>query len=172
MYLPDRDIGEDYKLKVTYGAGAGLDRLNTDVRLLNYRSSNVISAEKVLEETDFVENAQDELNRVEAEEARRIILQRFEGDMQIPIDALIATYAYQQENGGDLVTAAIAVKALGQQFSQPQQGTQQAAPPGEVPAEAPPGSQPSGVPGAAAPQNVPPAFAPPPMQQTFPRYAL
>lgn len=170
MYTPSKDIHGERRLKVSYGAGAGLDRLNTDVRLFNAFSAGVISDLKVLEELDYIENAQNEINRREAMEARRIILQRFEGDMQIPVDAILASYEYQQKHGGSLIDAALAVQALGQSFSQP---TAEAAPaaPGEVPQGAPPGTEPSGAPGAAAPQNVPPQFAPPPMQETFPRYA-
>ena len=166
MYTPSRDIGKYRKLKVAYGAGAGYDRLNTDVRLQNYYAAGLISGETVLEQTDFVEGAQDELNKREAEEARRILLQRFEGDASIPMDALLATYRYQQEKGGSLIDAALAVQALGQSFTQPGAEQQGVAGVGEA---APPTQE---VQGAAPAPSVAPEFAPPPMQQSFPRYAL
>jgi hypothetical protein len=168
-YNPGKDIDGKRVLFVEYGAGAGLDRNSTDVRILQYRSASLISAEKALEETDFVSSPADELNRIELEEQRRIIMQRFEGDPTVPLDVLLQVYQYQRDNGGSLVDAAVAVKALGVTMSPTtaQPPTEGAAPeaapaePGEEAVALEKGGMPSGAP------PIPGAFTPPPLQQVF-----
>lgn len=171
-YNPGTDIAGERYILVEYGAGAGLDRNSTDVRILQYRSAQLISAEKALEETDFVGSPADELNRIELEEQRRIIMQRFEGDPTVPLDVLLQVYQYQRDNGGSLVDAAVAVSAMGTTFSPTT--AQPAAQPGEAPVAAPaePGEEQVALEKGGTPSGAPPipgAFTPPPLQQVFVR---
>jgi len=169
-YNPGSDIKGEHLLFVEYGAGAGLDRNSTDVRILQYRSASLISAEKALEETDFVSSPSDELNRIELEEQRRIIMQRFEGDPTVPLDVLLQVYQFQRDNGGSLVDAAVAVSAMGTTFSPTtaQPPVEQGAAPEAAPAE--PGQEQVALEKGGTPSGAPPipgAFTPPPLQQVF-----
>jgi hypothetical protein len=167
-YKPEKDIAGQYEVKVTYGPGAGLDRLNTDVRLLQYYGNGVISKERVLQNTDIVEDPVAEIARREREDQRGIIVQRFAGDPNTSLDTLIDALAIQEEQGVDLVEALMQLRAAGastQQQAAPEAGmlpegaapeTQEALAAGAIPEEA----------GFAQPA---PQFAPPPLAQVFVR---
>lgn len=170
-YKPTRDIDGAYWLMVNYGAGAGLDRLNTDVRLLQFYSAGVLSAEKMLAETDFVADAADEMDKREKEEIRRVILQRFAGDPTVNLDFIIMAYKLQKERGISLVDAYVAV--MEEQEMSSQQQPEEAAGMGDQGPEAmEPGAQQEalqkgGTDAAAGAPPIPGSFSPPPLQQVF-----
>jgi len=168
-YKPGRDIGGKYGVKVSYGAGAGLDRGQTDVRLLQFYSAGVLSDEKMLEETDFVADAADEIDKREKQELRRVILQRFAGDPSVSLDFIIRAYAIQKEEGIPLVDAYIkAQEEMQAQPQPPEAGMPEGMP--EQPAPQEPGAQQlalqKGETEAGAPP-IPGEFSPPPLQQVF-----
>lgn len=104
-YKPTRDIGGKYMLQVSYGAGAGLDRQATDVRLLNYYSAGLIPGRRVLGETDFVDDPEAWLQERQDEELERVALQRFSGDPTTSLDFLMTVLALKREEGLDFVEA-------------------------------------------------------------------
>jgi hypothetical protein len=169
-YKPEKDINGQYEVNVTYGPGAGLDRLNTDVRLMQYYGNSLISAQTALSHSDVVQDPMSELAIREREDQRKIILQRFSGDPTTSLDTLIDALAIQDEQGIDLVDALKLLRAQGA-------STQQPAQPGEQPGALPEGAQPPTAEAAAA-GAIPeggqfaqpaPQFAPPPMSQVFVR---
>jgi hypothetical protein len=137
-YKPEKDIAGQYDVSVTYGPGAGLDRLNTDVRLLQYHGNGIISKERVLQNTDIVEDPVAEIARREREDQRGIIIQRFAGDPNTSLDTLIDALTIQQEQGVDLIDALMQLRAAGA-------STQQQVPPGAA--------QPGALPEGAAPET-------------------
>jgi hypothetical protein len=99
MYKPSVDIGDKYGITVNYGAGSGLDRLNTDVRLIQFYGSGIISLETVLENLDFVSDAVTEIEKRQREEVMRIVLQRWAGDPNTAIDFMIRLAEVQDTEG-------------------------------------------------------------------------
>jgi len=161
-YVPSRAIKGHYRLDVSYGAGAGLDRINTDTRLLNFFSAGVLSAETMLNQTDFIPDGTTELERRENEELSRVILQRFAQDPSISLDFVSLVYSIKRDTGVTLIEAY--AEALAQQATaQPELPAQPGAP--ELPAgEVVPDA---GAP-AAAPEELPAVtFSPPSRQQVL-----
>jgi hypothetical protein len=169
-YKPEKDINGQYEVNVTYGPGAGLDRLNTDVRLMQYYGNSLISAQTALSHSDVVQDPMSELAIREREDQRKIILQRFSGDPTTSLDTLIDALAIQDEQGIDLVDALKLLRAQGA-------STQQPAQPGEQPGALPEGAQPptqealqaGAIPEGGQFQQPAPTFAPPPLSQVFVR---
>lgn len=170
QYSPERDIKSNV-VYVSYGAGAGIDRLQTDSRLLQYYSAGVIPAKRMLAETDFVDDPESWLNERQDEELERVALQRFGGDPNTSLDFLIQTLALKRDQGMDFVEAYLAVLEQQQQSSQ-----------AEAPAEggmlSPDTQQPgsleemqrrlqSGEPTTGGAPPVPGQFQPQPIQQVF-----
>ena len=77
VYTPSRAIGERYENQVIYGAGAGLDRLNADVRILQHLGAGLISRETAREHIDYLPQDGEENDRVEHEMARSALAQKF-----------------------------------------------------------------------------------------------
>jgi hypothetical protein len=169
-YKPEKDIAGQYEVSITYGPGAGLDRLNTDVRLMQYYGNSLISAQTALSNSDVVQDPIAELAIREREDQRKIILQRFSGDPTTSLDTLIDALALQDEKGIDLVDALKLLRAQGA-------STQQPAQPGEQPGALPEGAAPedqAALQAGAIPEGgqfaqPAPAFAPPPLAQVFVR---
>jgi hypothetical protein len=169
-YVPSRDIHGHYELQVSYGAGAGLDRMNTDVRLLNYYSAGLIPGRRVLAETDFVDDAESWLEERQDEELERVALQRFAGDPTTSLDFLMTVLALKREEGLDFVEAYTTVMQEMQSQQPAAAGAQggmlspdQAAAPSQegLAAGAP------ATPPAAGGEAIPGQFSPQPLQQVF-----
>lgn len=169
-YKPSRDIDGRYELQVNYGAGAGLDRQATDVRMLNYYSAGIVPGRRVLMETDFVDDPDAWLDERQNEELERVALQRFAGDPTTNLDFLMAVLQKKREEGLDFVEAYNATMAE-MQSTQPQAGqpgvispAQPAVSGAEEMAKGAPATAPIG--GAPA---VPAQFQPQPLQQVIVR---
>jgi hypothetical protein len=96
-YRPSTDIAGRYHVQVVYGAGAGLDRPNADVRVLQYKGAGLISDETAREQIDFLKDASGERDKISQETTARAIEQRFLADPSTPIDALIELHLAQAE---------------------------------------------------------------------------
>ena len=104
-YLPSKEIGGRRELQVSYGAGAGLDRLTTDTRMLNYYSAGIAPGRRVLMEADFVDDPDTWLNERQDEELERVTLQRFAGDPTTSLDFLMVVLQKKRSEGLDFVDA-------------------------------------------------------------------
>jgi len=162
-YTPSKDIQDRYGITVNYGAGSGLDRLNTDVRLIQFYGSGLISMETVLENLDFISDSTTEIDKRQREEVMRIVLQRWAGDPNTAIDFMIRLAEVQDSEGLSFREALVVVnEEMAAQVPQAggQAGIQgtgdQAAAPTEVAAGEVP-SQPI----------VEPSFSPDPLVQAF-----
>jgi hypothetical protein len=174
-YLPTKDIAGQHRLHVQYGAGAGLDRQNADVRILQFYSAGLISAEKALSEVDFVADARGAYEQRQDDEQERIILQRFAGDPSTSLDLLISALKKRRDNGGTFIDALVAAREeeqiAAQQAQEAAAAAGQTAQTGLTGEPAEPGAesealQKGGIPGPAAPP-IPGSFSPPPLQQVL-----
>lgn len=182
-YTPSRDIAGQHRLFVQYGAGAGLDRMNTDVRILQFYSAGLISAEAALSEVDFIGDARAAYEQRQDDEQERIILQRFAGDPSTSLDLLISALKMRRDNGGTFIDALVAAREqeqLAAQAAQQAAGataqTSQTGMPMEPGAEqagmqkgGQPGPAAAPAPGAGAPVGPSGGFSPQPLQQVFVR---
>jgi len=170
-YTPSKDIAGAHGILVEYGAGAGLDRLNTDQRLLNFYSAGMLSAETALNQTDFVTDGRNEMRRREDEEISRMLLQKFLGDPTITSDIIGRVQKYKKDKGVSLADAWAEVQGQLAEEAQAAAEVQQTAQP--VPgAEGEAGqAQPTapGEPGTESVESLTKGlrFAPPPMQEAI-----
>ena len=158
-YLPSRDIQDRHEVKVEYGAGAGLDRLNADQRLINFKTIGVLSGEAVLEQSDFVSDPRGEMERVENEEITRILLQKWLSTPDVTPEIIGMTLKLKKDRGISLAEAWAEVQA---QLAEEQAAEEEAAVPPEAGLEGVPGAPAE----AAAPQPSP-AFASQPVHQVI-----
>lgn len=89
MYTPSEDIKGFYYHEITYGAAAGLDRQAADVRLIQHKGAGFISDDIARQNIDYLAsdpNIQDDIDR---EQLRKIVFQKFAGDPNTPMSALI-----------------------------------------------------------------------------------
>jgi hypothetical protein len=155
-YTPKKDIGSFYANKVIYGAGAGLDRLNADVRILQFKGAGMLSAESAGEQIDFISDPVGEQEKVQREAVESAALQKFLQDA--PVDQVMSVYL-DMNDGDDFPTAV--KKTLAEA-----QAAQQAAAPAPVPVEAQgPATQQLALQKGAAPGGgAPVQFTPPPLE--------
>ena len=169
-YRPSTDIDGRYELQVAYGAGAGLDRITTDSRMLNYYSAGIVPGRRVLGETDFVDDPEAWLDERQNEELERVALQRFAGDPTTSLDFLMTVLAKKREDGLDFVEAYTeTMKEM--ESTQPapaggQPGVISPAQPGVSGAEEIGQGAPATAPVGGAPA-IPGQFQPQPMQEVF-----
>lgn len=140
-YIPSKDIGDNYNIKVEYGAGAGLDRLNADQRLINFNTLGVLSGETVLEQTDFISDARGEMQRRQNEEIDRILLEKWLSTPEVTPEIIGITLKLKKDRGISLSEAWAEVQHQLAEVAQEQaaQQAQAQAPPeaGPAPAAAP-----------------------------------
>ena len=74
-YTPGKDIAGNYDVRVVYGAGAGLDRLNADVRVLNHFTSGLISDDTARNQIDYLTDPAGEPDRIEKGLVRKAFMQ-------------------------------------------------------------------------------------------------
>jgi hypothetical protein len=130
VYTPSRTIRKQYTNQVIYGAGAGLDRLNADVRILQHLGAGLISRETAREHIDYLPQDGEENDRVDQEMARSALAQKFL--TEAPWDMVAQVVAKMDESGSGLADA---IKEVMEE-QQPAAGGE--APPG-VPGPAPAG---------------------------------
>jgi hypothetical protein len=168
-YRPTKDIDGRHEIEIVYGVGAGLDRLNADVRLLQFRGAGIVSDETVRANVEFLTDPQAEPDRIEREEVARAIRQRFLTDPNISFDFIAEVLTLQRRDGLSLVDAVAKVRErmAAERERQAQQAEQL-----PQPEQAPPAAeQQVALSRGAVPQPVPlpAAFQPPPLEQVLVR---
>lgn len=159
-YTPSEDIGDNYEIRIEYGAGAGLDRLNTDQRLINFYTVGVLSGETMLEQSDFIPDARGEMERRENEEISRLLLQKWLSDPGVTADIIGMVIKLKKQRS---ITLAEAWAEIQSQLAEQQAAQEQAAAEATEPAA---GVAPPAEGGEAAPQPTP-EFAKQPLGQVF-----
>ncbi len=150
-YTPRKDIAGVYRNQVLYGAAAGLDRLNADVRILQLLGAGILSKEDAREQIDFISDPRAVAGRVDYEQTQSALLQKFLAEA--PVELLMKMLAAESE-GKTLPEAVKLILA--------EQEAAAAAPPA-VPGMGAPAAAPGGAPSATPTQA--PQFAPPPLEQ-------
>ena len=122
-YLPAKDINGRYDVKVIYGAGAGLDRLNADVRVLQHQGAGLISRETARNQIDYLTDPAGEPDKIEQEAATSALLQKMLAEAT-PAD--LADLVISMADGKAFVEAV-------KEFREQQRAAAQVPQPGEVP---------------------------------------
>lgn len=164
-YLPSLAIkGKTYN-RVTYGAGAGLDRANADVRVLQHQGAGIISKETAREQVDFIDDPGEEQDKLEKEAAAGALMQKLL--TEAPVDMIMKLYAVMQK-GNSLSEAVTLLMEEQESAAGPPPGSPSGGAPGVT--TGPPDAQAAatglskgGVPGNA-PSLQEAEFAPPPMK--------
>jgi len=103
-YSPELAIKGRHINTVTYGAGAGLDRLNADVRIIQHQGAGIISRETAREHIDFLLDPAEEHARIEKEATEGALMQKLLSEA--PVEMLMDLQVLQAE--GLSLTEAIA----------------------------------------------------------------
>ena len=85
-YKPSKDIGDKTKIRIMYGAGAGMSRQNADARVLNMLGARVIDRGTVRDNIEFLRDRADMQDKVEMENAEDSLQQIFWPDPNVPMD--------------------------------------------------------------------------------------
>ncbi len=91
-YKPKDDMGEWYHHKITYGAAAGLNRGEADVRILQHLGAKLIDHETARSQLDYIDDATVIQNRIDRENLADVMFQRFVTDPLTPVTALADAY--------------------------------------------------------------------------------
>ena len=159
-YVPSEDIDGWYFHEVKYGAGAGLDRLNTDQRVTNHVLAGLISREEARGEIDYLDDSMSTQEKIDKENIATAILQRFIADPTTPMPAMVETFLAMAD-GKSLTDALKETLPALQQAQQAQLPRQPGLP------AAPEGAPPEGATGGILPTEVP--LSKPPLAQLFGR---
>jgi hypothetical protein len=164
-----KDIPEKPMTKVIYGAGAGLDRLNADTRVLQHLGAGLISLETAREQIDYVSHDGEEQNRIEKETVQKVMVQKFLEEAPWQLAGKVSEI---MDKEGVNLNEAIALVAEENPPTPEQMGQPPAMPPGPdagmpAPATEQAALQAGGVPGNPDAQIAPPGpgapeGAPPP----------
>lgn len=130
-YSPMRDIGGQYDCMIAYGAGAGLDRLNADVRILQHLGAGLISKETAREQIDYLFADGEETKRIQAEMAGDALAQKFL--TEAPWDLVAKVYSIMAKTGSPLTEAVTQVMEAQQAETAPTQAPAQPGTPGPTP---------------------------------------
>lgn len=174
-YMPSKDIDGWYYHTVEYGAGAGLDKLNTDNRVLNHVAGRLIDRGTAREQIDYLDDSNSIQEKIDAENIGDALLQRFAVDPSTPLSSLAKISVIMEEEGLSK-TEALKVVApelfAAEQAAQPQQpmqpGMEDGGPGGPGPAEdmQPPTAE-GALPAEGAGETPVPTLPSAPMQQLF-----
>lgn len=96
-YTPKSTVEGVYRTKVIYGASAGMDRLNADVRLLQLHGAKAISRQTLRENLEFVNDPEAEDDLYEREQVRDALMQKFVGDPTAPFDLVLETFLSMED---------------------------------------------------------------------------
>lgn len=89
-YTPASAIKGMYDSQVMYGAGAGLDRMNADVRVLQHLGAGLISRETARKQIEYLSPDGEEHDRINREMAESALAQKFL--TEAPWDMVAAVY--------------------------------------------------------------------------------
>lgn len=135
-YLPSRDIKGHYDSTVTYGAGAGLDRMNADVRVIQHLNSGLISKETAREQIDYLSRDGEEADRINRELAENALAGKFLQEASWDVIAKVWAIMAKGESMADAIAEAMKEQApAGGAPQAPPEGAPPGTPPGPVPRE-------------------------------------
>jgi hypothetical protein len=160
-YTPSEVFDGWYQHDIMYGAGAGLDKLNADNRILQHLSARLISRQTARAQIDYLTDDSSEQEKIDAENVLDALLQRFATDPST-VMSILATVGTQMEKQGLTLTEAL--EKVQEQMQAAEQAQQQQALPAGAPGEALPAGQTGTVANAPAP-----ALPSAPVQQVFVR---
>ena len=160
-YTPSKDIAGWYLHEVKFGAGAGLDRLNADTRVLQHLSARLISREEARAEIDYLDDSASSQDKIDRENLADALLQRFVADPTTPMSAVAKTWLVMKKEGKSLEEA---LEQTVPDILAAEERAQQAA--GGPPS--PEGLAPEGAPAAPA-EAIEPRLPYPPLQQVLVR---
>lgn len=136
-YTPAEDINGWYHHTIQYGASAGLNRSEADVRVLQHLGAKLISNELAREQLDYIDDTTVEQARIDREQLSNVLFQRFVADPNTPVSAL-AEAITEMAKGKSLVEVVEKIIPTLQQAEQQAQqnaaakaGTGEATPPAE-----------------------------------------
>lgn len=178
-YTPKDDIDGKYEHRILFGAMAGVDRQYADVRLLQFQGAGAISMDTMRANIDFLDDPLSEQDKINREEAAKVLFQRFAANPNTP-DSMLAKLVVELGKGKPLVKVMEGLAAEMQAQEQQAMAAQAGGPPqgqqGMTPV--PDASQSAGqqqqalqsgeVPNGTAIAPISP-FAPPPLQQQIVR---
>lgn len=122
QYSPSRDIRGQCDSMVLYGAGAGLDRLNADVRVLQHLGAGLISKETARGQIDYLAQDGEEGDQINREMAESAMAQKFL--MEAPWEVVAQAY----KKMGEGLSLPDAITAVIEEQAQQEGGMPQAAP--------------------------------------------
>jgi hypothetical protein len=167
-YVPSKAIDGVYKVKAIWGASAGLDRLNADVRLLQFHGAGLVSQETARENIEFIDDPEVEASRWEREQVEKALLQKFVGDPNAPFDIVLEVFGTMHEEGVPFAEA-IAEARKKQAAAAAEKVQPEAAP--AVPDQPPVVAEEAIEKGATDPEQLGGSgevqFNPPPLEQIF-----
>lgn len=99
MYLPSEDIDGWYLHEVKFGAGAGLDRLNADTRVMNHLAGRLISREEARAEIDYLDDSASSQDKINRELLADALMQRFVQDPNTPMSSLAGVWLAMMQDG-------------------------------------------------------------------------
>jgi hypothetical protein len=134
-YTPTKDIDGWYHHEITYGAGAGLDKLNADGRVLNHLSARLIPRSVARQQIDYLSDSTSVDEDIDAENVKDALLQRFATDPRTPMSALANVASAMEDDGLSLVQALKAIVPELVTAEQQVQGAAGEAAPAGAPAE-------------------------------------
>lgn len=174
-YTPSKDIRGWYYHRVEFGATAGLDRLQGDVRVLQHLGARLISKKMAREQLDYVPDPTTQQAEIDLETIGDATIQRFAADPRTPMSALIqatvamakgATFVEALEEIQEKVEAAEQAaqqQGAGAPGGAPQSGQGIPVPQGEMGVD--PASEELALERGQTEQAQPVNFALPPLQQ-------
>lgn len=122
-YTPSKDIDGWYYHTVEFGAGAGLDKLNTDNRVLNHVAGRLIDRGTAREQIDYLDDSSSIDEKIDAENVSDALMQRLATDPSTPISTLAQVNILMRTQGLSLIDAlSVVVPDLvaAEQAAQPQ----------------------------------------------------
>lgn len=168
-YLPSKDIKGFHYHSIQYGASAGLNRSEADVRILQHLGAKLISHETARQQIEYLEDVTTEDDRINREELESAAFQRFAGDPATP-QSILWQVLILMNKGKSFVDSLEIVQPemfAAEKAAQQPQGEQVPGAPGE--GMSPEEQQMALGAGATEPTAITPEFAPPPLSQVITR---
>lgn len=109
-YTPSRAIKGQYASQVMYGAGAGLDRMNADVRVLQHLGAGLISRETARKQIEYLSPDGEEHDRINREMAESALVQKFLTEAPWDLVAQVYTVMADGKSMGDAIKAVMATQ--------------------------------------------------------------
>jgi hypothetical protein len=103
-YTPSKDIDGVYRHRVLYGAAAGLNRMEADVRIQNHLGLGIISKAEARRQTDYLDNQANMDEEIDREDLAKNFKDRLVGDPNQPLSA-IAKLLRATSEGKSLIEA-------------------------------------------------------------------